>query len=239
MTEDTGLRILEAVGAGVEAVWEEALMQHRGGDTTEAYRLDALERLVVRGDTCTWNHHHDGKAPSGRRPRNVHLRVDAVALRRGAIEEGEVCEVPGVGPVSLAAARSLLADSVIDVIVLEGVDVAAVAAVGDTVPAALAVAVSDRDPECVVPGCRSADCLQIVDYTRDPADPTARRSIGLGNLARLCQHHHRLWAYQGFDLKGGPGDWAFTGPDGTTWADFLASTHPDGDPIEPAFADTG
>jgi hypothetical protein len=45
------------------------------------------------------------------RPRAlVHLRVDLGALRRGNTSAGELCEIAGVGPVSVTTARELLGD---------------------------------------------------------------------------------------------------------------------------------
>jgi len=229
MTEDTGLRILEAVDAGVEAVWEEALKQHRAGDSMEAYRLDSLERLVVRGDRCAWDHR--GEQPGAGRPRGrtVHLRVDAAALRRASLEEGDVCEVPGVGTVSLAAARSILADSVIEVVMADGVDVTTIAHVGRDVSGAVETALAERDPVCVVPRCDQAHDLEVVEVRFQDGGPS-----GLANLARLCGHHHRLKTYYDYTLTGSPGQWEFTSPDGVTWTEHLASTHPDGDPRDQA-----
>ena len=229
MTEDTGLRILEAVNSGVEGVWREALTQHHAGGGTEAYRLDALERLVVRGDRCMWDHGDEDRSAGPRRGRVVHLRVDAVALRRGSLEDGDVCEVPGVGPISLAAARALLPDSVIKLVITDGVDVQHVTNTGRHVPAALATALVERDPVCVVPGCDVAVNLEVDHYQVDWSQDGATE---LWNLARLCHFHHGLKTYRGYSLVGGPGDWEFIGPDGTTWRQHLTRTHPDGDPMD-------
>jgi hypothetical protein len=226
MTEDSGLRIMAAVNAGIEAAWEEAIAQHRASDPDEAYRLDALERLVERGDRCIWRHKGPGGAHRPRRTPTVHLRVDATALRRGSLEPGETCEVPGIGPVSLATARALLADSVVKVLVTDGVDVSAVAHLGRSIPAAIATALAERDPVCVVPRCEQANGLEIDHYRIAWTDGGPSE---MWNLARLCAHHHRLKTYRGFTLSGEPGHWVFTGPDGVEWTDFLRSTHADGD----------
>jgi hypothetical protein len=236
MTEDTGLRILQAVDEGINAVWEEALTQHRAGASTEAFRLDSLERLVMRGDRCLWQHRDEDRSAGRRNGSTVHLRVDAAALRRGSLEDGDVCEIPGLGPVSLEAARSLLPDSWLKIVITDGVDVKNVTHLGRTVPAALATALIERDPVCVVPGCDSALNLDVDHYQIDWSKDGATE---LWNLARLCTHHHALKTYRGFSLSGGPGEWEFTGPDGTTWKQHLASTHPEGDPIEPPPLDSG
>jgi hypothetical protein len=202
----------------------------------------------VRGDRCTWHHQGAGEPsrPAGR-SRTVHLRVDAAALRRGSLEPGDVCEVPGVGPVSLASAQALLADSVVKVLVTDGVDVTAVAHLGRSIPRAIATALAERDPVCVVPLCGQAHNLEIDHYQVAFADGGPSE---MWNLARLCAHHHRLKTYRGFTLSGGPGHWVFTSPEGVEWTEFLFSTHADGDlhsPDEgalalanaPPFADSG
>ena len=49
--------------------------------------------------------------------------VDIEALRRGEVEAGETCEIRGVGPVSVAAARELLGDAALAIVIKDGVDV--------------------------------------------------------------------------------------------------------------------
>jgi hypothetical protein len=69
-------------------------------EPSQAYLADALVELVTspRGD-------------GPHRPRAlVHLRVDLGALRRGNTSAGELCEIAGVGPVSVTTARELLGD---------------------------------------------------------------------------------------------------------------------------------
>lgn len=48
------------------------------------------------------------------------LRLDLSALVRGSVEDGEVCEIPGVGPVSVAAARDMLGESVLKLVITKG-----------------------------------------------------------------------------------------------------------------------
>jgi hypothetical protein len=226
MTEDDGMRVLDAVQACVHKVWEEAVRNQCEDEPLEAHRVDALLRLVNRGDACVWNHRHEHGDMASRRVPTVHLRVDASALQRGALAPGEVCEVPGVGPVALATARSMLADSMVEVLVTKGVDVTAVAHAGRSIPKPVATALVERDPICVVPRCNVADGLEIDHYQVAWADGGPSE---LWNLARLCRHHHRLKTYEGFTLSGGPGTWRFEGPNEVDELEHRPA----------AFADTG
>ena len=145
----------------------------------------------------------------------VHVRVDHAALVRGHVEHGELCEIPGIGPVPVEVARRLAVDSVLNVLVTDGVDVTAVAHSGRTVPAALRRALIERDPECVVPGCVTRDGLEI-DHLRPFAEGGP---ASLANLARMCHWHHYLKTHHGHILEradvgsdGGPA-WRWIAPD--------------------------
>jgi hypothetical protein len=144
---------------------------------------------------------------------HVILRVDLAALRRGELEQGEgdggeVCEIPGVGTVSLATATRILGDSFVKIVMVDGVDVHSVCHLGRTVPAHLQTALEERDPVCVVPRCEN-DCLlevhHIVAFTE--GGPTA-----LENLVRLCRWHHDLVTYEKWTLDGHPGAWEWRPP---------------------------
>jgi hypothetical protein len=119
---------------------------------------------------------HDGPAAM------VHVRVDHAALTRGGLEPGEICEISGIGPIPVDVARRLAVDSILSVLVTDGVDVTAVAHAGRTIPTPIRRALLERDPVCVVPGCGARDGLEI-----DHVAPFAQSGpTSLANLARLC-----------------------------------------------------
>ena len=184
-----------------DKIFEEA---RRSGarESSQAYLADALVALVTRPGT-------DGP----HRPKAlVHLRVDLQALRRGNTGPGEICEVAGVGPVSVATARELLGDSIAKVLVTSATDVHAICNLGRSVPARLYEALLERDRCCVVPGCSATHNLEI-DHRVVPfaqGGPTE-----LANLARICHHHHFLKTHEGFSLEGEPGAWVWVHPDGS------------------------
>jgi hypothetical protein len=143
-------------------------------------------------------------------PASVHLRVDLAALRRGSLEGDECCDIPGVGPVPLETARSLLGDAILHLVITKGNDIATICSLGRTIRAPLETALVARDPTCVVPGCDVRDGLEI-DHRIIPV--VENGETALWNLARLCHHHHYLRHHKGFRLEGGPGAWEWLPPE--------------------------
>jgi hypothetical protein len=136
----------------------------------------------------------------------VRIRVDGEALLRGYTEDGETCEIPGLGAVPVALPRSVIHDAILQLIVTRGTDITTVVSDSRYVRKALAIALEERDQTCVVPQCTVTDPLQRdhwqVDYSKN--GPTS-----LDNLARLCVYHHRQKTSQGWRLFGPPGQWRF------------------------------
>jgi hypothetical protein len=201
LTQDAGARLLGGLKCEADKIFEEA---RRSGarESSQAYLADALVALATR----------PGKDGPHRPKALVHLRVDLQALRRGNTGPGEICEVAGVGPVSVATARELLGDSIAKVLVTSATDVHAICNLGRSVPARLYEALLERDRCCVVPGCSATHNLEI-DHRVVPfaqGGPTK-----LANLARICHHHHFLKTHEGFSLEGEPGAWVWVHPDGS------------------------
>jgi uncharacterized protein DUF222 len=204
LTADAGARVLAGLEPHKERIFHQARKEGRR-ESSEAYAADALVALAEE------NSDHGGPNRSGRSgPRaTVHVRVDHSALLRGHVMEGETCEIPGVGPIPVAAARSLATDAFLKVLVSKGTDVAAVAHVGRTIPSRVRTALEARDPTCVVPACdvrRGLEIDHIVPFAG--GGPTT-----LANLARLCSFHHYLKTYHGYRLAGSVGEWTWSGPD--------------------------
>ena len=190
---DDGARVLAALEPHHRRIFTRARRDGRR-EPYQAYAVDALVALA------------SGEEARGRAV--VQVRVDHAALIRGHTVDGEVCEVPGIGPIPVATARALADDGVLKVVVTKGVDVVAVAHAGRTIPAHVRTALETRDPKCVVPGCDVADRLEI-DHLVAFAEggPTT-----LDNLARLCHRHHYLKTHQGWVLAGRPGAWTWNPP---------------------------
>jgi hypothetical protein len=139
----------------------------------------------------------------------IHFRIDYAAFLRGFTEPGEVCEIPGVGPVSVDTVRAYSHDAVLKALLVDGVHVRAVVHLSHTVTAHQRTALEERDPECVIDGCHTREHLEI-DHVDDWA---VTHITTLDRLARLCRWHHGLKSYGGYRLEGGPGHWYLEPPD--------------------------
>ncbi len=197
------------VGPVLEAEAKARAKAAGAGEPLEAHRLDALIALL------------SGARPRGRgtpRPRAIVL-VDARALRRGHAQRDEVCEIEGVGPVSVDAATELLGEAGLQFVVQDGVDVRTVTGTSRSIGARLDTALLVRDRVCVVPGCGRRLGLERdhwqVDFGHD--GPTA-----LANLARLCGPHHDMKTHGGWRLGGGPGHWTWEPPEHPPSAGYIA-----------------
>jgi Domain of unknown function (DUF222) len=207
LTPDAGATVLAALEPLRERIFADAGKQGRR-EAYEAYGADALVAMADHQRDC-------GEVPQRKGPGAlVHVVVDHAALLRGSVEDGETCEIRGVGPVPAETARALASDAFLAALVCDGTDIKNVSHLGKNIPARLRSAVVTRDRACVVPGCDVAHHLEI-DHIR-PRKPTRpgdkRGPTQLDNLARLCSYHHFLKTYRGYRLTGPPGKWGWEPP---------------------------
>jgi hypothetical protein len=208
LTPDEGARLEAAVKAETRRLAGEA--REAGCDEpARALAADALVGLACRPDTPEGPEGSEGPGRSSLGPATmVHVRVDHEALLRGHLEPGEICEIPGIGPIPVDVARRLAADSILSVLITDGVDVTSVAHAGRTIPAAIRTALIERDPVCVVPGCGIRESLEIDHLLPFGNDgPTS-----LANLARLCHWHHYLKTHQRYRLARIGDQWEWQPP---------------------------
>ncbi len=226
LTPDEGARLLASVKDEVDRLAADA---RRVGleEPRRALAADALVALVSGGGNAGYavaggrrpRAGSDGKgrgspdtqgrgtAPPGP-PTMVHVRVDHAALVRGRVETGELCEIQGIGPIPVEVARRLAVDSILSVLVTDGVDVTGVAHAGRTIPTALRRALAERDPVCVVPGCDSGEGLEI-----DHVLPFGEGGMAsMENLVRLCHWHHYLKTHHRHRLEPGADGWRWITP---------------------------
>ncbi len=204
-----------------------------GGDSLEAHRLDAFIDLLGGGsggfgpgddddiDDVVDDHggagegggggHRGRSGPGpgrGPRPRTV-IIVNAESLRRGSTEGDELCEIEGIGPVSVAAAKELLSEGGFQYLVKEGFDIKTVTRSTRVVANCIDMALIVRDRVCARPGCGNRLGLERdhrqLDYGKD--GPTE-----LDNLVRLCSSCHKLKTDGGWRLEGRPGAWKWVAP---------------------------
>ncbi len=217
LTPDDGARLIAAIKDRTDRLAREA-KQAGSDEPLAALRADALVALACRVGTPAVDPARRGSTAA--RPTSpggathgpttmVHVRVDHSALVRGRVSAGEVCEIPGVGPIPVEVARRLAADSILSVLVTDGVDVTTVAHAGRTIPANLRRALVERDPHCVIPGCTVRDDLEI-DHVHRFAEGGL---TDLSNLVRLCHWHHYLKTHHGHRLERADKGWRWVVPD--------------------------
>jgi len=139
------------------------------------------------------------------------LRVDVEALRRGRVTDGELCEIAGVGPIAISAARDLLPESVLELVITRGVDVANVTHLGRGPNAAQKIALLWTSPGCTIGTCPRQHPRGI---QHDHRTPWAHcHETTLGNLDRECDHHHELKTNHDWALIPGTGPRPMVPPD--------------------------
>jgi hypothetical protein len=201
------LRLQGPVAAGAEieaclapfddAAWDAASRQRRGErDAPDAISFDGFLACIRARD----GHVAGSSKPRGRAKTRDHVvvHVDAQQLLGGAAGAGTTgagtagaggcCEIPGVGPVPVDHARSLLGDALLTVLVEDGRDVKTFARPGRKMVAALRQLLDARDPVCTIVGCGRAQRLEHdhAQAVSDGGDST------VDNTSGLCKHHHAL-----------------------------------------------
>ena len=111
----------------------------------EAYAFDGLVAMAGAGGA---------QAPRA----EVLFRVDHEVMLRGYPLDGEVCEVPGFGPVSTQAVADAMdcGDPILKAVVTRGKDVVSVAHLGRRPTAAQQTALDWLFPSCAAEGCGTA-----------------------------------------------------------------------------------
>src|SRR5205814_2933519 len=120
------------------------------------------------------------------------LLVNVESLYRGEVAAGEMCEIPGVGPVAVETARELLGPDGLKLAIVDGVDVRTVVHFGRQPTAAQRTAIYVRDRgRCVRPRCGRP--MREIDHSKDWA---TTRQTTFDDLAGLCAHDHALKTHQ-------------------------------------------
>jgi hypothetical protein len=177
-------RLMALIDANKDAIFHDA---RRSGvrDTPEAYAADALAALADRPPRAGVDgvpggrHRVDGADRSDDSDAwsfaKVIVRVDATALDRGELAPGEVCEIAGQGPISVADAKVVhlgRRPTVLQRTALEWMTAGT----------------------CVVEGCDSTARVEI-DHV---ADWAGTKRTELSYLASPCGHHHDLKTHHGY-----------------------------------------
>ncbi|HEY2215409.1 MAG TPA: HNH endonuclease signature motif containing protein [Acidimicrobiales bacterium] len=172
-------------------------------DDLAAHRMDALLDLLAGKRSRA------GESARSRDPSCVVL-IDAEALRRGTTSPGEICEIDGIGPISVDAATELLCEGSAQFMLRSAKSICSVTGRSRHVAQRLAMTLVARDRKCAVPGCGQTKHLQSDHRIEDFAKGGLTE---LSNLARLCPSHHDLKTHGGWKLEGHPGQWKWVAPD--------------------------
>jgi hypothetical protein len=149
---------------------------------------------------------------TGERKHPAVVVVNLESLQRGWVEGDELCEIPGVGPVSVSAARELLTDGLLRIVIRDGVDILHVTHAGRCASDVQFTAIQVRQRgACVKPSCRRP--IAQVDHIKGYAVTGATSLDDLGGLCRFC---HRLKTTEGHTYRrNDDGSITWTRPDGT------------------------
>ena len=160
-------------------------------------------------------------APAGSKPRRgrkklagspirVMIRVDLDVLLRGVAVDGELCEIPGYGPVPVSVVKDLTAtgNAFFIAVLTKAHAVVAVSHLGRHPNAYQRSALDFLHPTCAVEGCSSRDGLEY-DHRLDFAKT---HFTAFDFLDKLCRHHHRQKTDHGWALVDGRGKRAFVPP---------------------------
>ncbi len=192
MTVANGALVMAALKPFQDEIFK-ASRKSGAHERPEAYAADALMALCDKS-TTKQSSESGGKTTLPNVVMNI--RVDIDALKRGRTENGEVCEIAGVGPIPVATATAYLGEAFLKLLILDGTDIRTIAHMGRALPAKLRTAVEERDRLCQVPTCDMTMGLEI-----DHIVPFAEGGpASLENLVRLCKRHHLQKTHDGYRL---------------------------------------
>src|SRR5882724_11714103 len=176
------------VGALLKAVIDKQVQRifrdHKAGidhESNDAYAADAVAGFILD--------HTDESSPATRRAKvTVHIVVGHETLVSGELVPGEVCEIPGVGPVDVNWVREQLGSAFLTAIIKKGKDILTVAHLGRNIPVELQTALLVSGRECDAEGCHHRGYLER-DHIHEhgKGGPTSYK-----NMCWLCYRHHKL-----------------------------------------------
>lgn len=202
MTPDAAAEIERAIKPFANAAFEVA---RRSGEreSSEAYAADGVLAMARASGG-------EPGATKQKRPEAIVL-VNLESLQRGSVEPDELCEIPGVGPVSVSAARDLLGDALLRVVIRDGVDIRTAVHAGRLASDAQRIAIQVRQRcRCARPTCHRgiAQIDHITGFVVTGATP-------LHELGGLCKFDHLAKTLHGHTYRHGDRGWEWHLPDGT------------------------
>ncbi|MFN2555494.1 MAG: hypothetical protein ABR592_01245 [Nitriliruptorales bacterium] len=177
---EVGAPLVNRIDAETDREYRRA-WQQGGREPRGACAADALVKLLSQGE--------------GARPTRAELVVvvDLDALRRGQVEDGERCHVPGIGPLPVSVARRITSDAFLKAVLIDGCEIKKVKHFGRHIPAEVRTALElGRPPELDGATCVEEGCGRRHGLEWDHDDPLAHRGpTAYHNLRPRCRPHHR------------------------------------------------
>jgi 5-methylcytosine-specific restriction endonuclease McrA len=148
----------------------------------ERYLADAYAKLLANSSAVT------GRA---KRPETVYLISYEVAARGWThVEPGEVCKIPGVGPVAPEVVRDIARDAFISAVVFDGKDLRHYKRWTRSIPVEIALALELGDPPDF-DGVKCVDCGNRFKTEFDHVEPhVALGPCSTANLKPRCWSCH-------------------------------------------------
>jgi hypothetical protein len=203
-TPEAAAAIERAVKPYADAAFETARKQE-AHEPSEAYAFDGLLAMATDRSGA-------GCGAEGRRKRaEAIVLVNLESLQRGSVEPGELCEIPGVGPVPVDVARDLLGDALLRVVIHDGVDVLTAVHAGRLASDVQRTAIQVRQRgRCARPTCNHR--IDEIDHVRGWI---ITRATSLEDLGGLCRFDHLAKTHHGHSYRRTELGWVWTRPDGT------------------------
>jgi hypothetical protein len=208
LTPDAGGIVLAALQPFIENAYRNA-KKTGAVESSEAIASDGLTGMCAAMKSGSVEKPAGSRWPKG----ETVLLCNIESLRRGSVEDGETCEIAGVGPVPVSVARELFPGSLLKIVIKDGIDIRTVIHTKRRATAEMVTALFVRDDgtlKCVRPTC-GRPAVQI-DHTADWAKTFQTQ---LDQLAGLCWHDHDLKTNHGHTYRHGPRGWEWHLPDGS------------------------
>jgi len=211
LAPDRAVSFHAAVEAETERLFREARSAGRR-ESRAAYMADAIANLVEHGP---------------KKPIDARVDVADAALERGHVGTGEQCEIAGLGPIPVTAAKRMLRDARVTMLVRDDTDkITHVSSVTRTVPAKLRRWLEQTYPTCGRQGCENTRGLRI-DHIHDYAFGGI---LDERNAWRICEPCDHLKQHCGWKVIGAPGHYDLVPPDRPATAVRLGNVTTDPDP---------